>query len=58
MTSFAQFSFEYVPRACNKPAHMLAALGVDGGLDSQSLRLENFPPDVISLVAGDLIVML
>jgi ribonuclease HI len=53
--SFVQFSFEYVSRLCNKPAHELAALGASGALDSCELWLENFPPIVISLVADDLV---
>jgi ribonuclease HI len=53
-TSFISFKFEHVPRACNKPAHELAALGARGELDSFALWFEDLPPDVCNMVAGDL----
>uniref|UniRef100_A0ACD5VHH0 Uncharacterized protein n=1 Tax=Avena sativa TaxID=4498 RepID=A0ACD5VHH0_AVESA len=50
--AFSNYSVEYCPRACNSPAHRLAALG--GVLNHASqVWLHDFPPDVTTLVAND-----
>jgi hypothetical protein len=50
--TFSDYSVEYCPRACNSPAHRLAALGGIWNHGNQSLWLHDFPPDVMSLVAN------
>jgi hypothetical protein len=50
--TFSGYSVEYCRRACNSPAHMLAALGGVWNHGNQSLWLHDFPPDVINLVAN------
>jgi hypothetical protein len=54
--SFDCYSFEFVPRACNKPAHALAALGVENDLYNYVVWLDSLPPDVNCLVADDYVV--
>jgi hypothetical protein len=55
-TSFLSYSIEYVPRSCNKPAHVLAALGARGVSEFNELWFGELPPDVSVLVANDLVV--
>jgi hypothetical protein len=50
-----EFVFEYCPRACNKTAHELAALGVGCEQPSEVLWLTDFPSDVMTLVANDVV---
>ena len=53
---FIDYSVEYCPRACNKPADKLAAMGMSMDLNNQHVWLSEFPPDVSRLVTSDLAV--
>ena len=55
-TSFIQCEFEHIPRLCNKPAHELAALGVCSDHVDPVLWFEDFPPDVMCMVADDVVL--
>ena len=46
---FNDYSVEFCPRACNKPAHVLAAMGLDMDQNNHFVWLSKFPTDVISL---------
>jgi hypothetical protein len=54
--SFDYYNFEFVPRASNKPAHALAALGVENDLYNYVVWLNSLPPDVNCLVPDDYVV--
>jgi hypothetical protein len=51
--SFIEFKVIYVHRDCNKPAHVLAALGVCEPLGSQRFWTEDYPAAVSKAVSGD-----
>ncbi|CAM0953804.1 unnamed protein product [Alopecurus aequalis] len=53
---FHDYVIEYCPRARNKSAHVLAAMGMKGLETYQSLWLSDYPNDVSRLVADDLVV--
>ena len=53
---FHDYVVEYCPRACNKPAHCLAALGIRESGTDQLLWLSDYPDDVSRLVADDFVV--
>jgi hypothetical protein len=51
--SFKEFKVIYVHRDCNKPAHVLAALGVCEPLGSQRFWTKNYPAAVTKAVSSD-----
>ena len=51
---FMEYKVLFQSRECNVPAHMSARHGAGLALDSERVWLTNLPPDVISVVAGDL----
>ena len=51
--NFVEAKVVYVPRSCNKLAHVLAAFGVDGRFGDHMVWTTNFPTDVTSLVTSD-----
>ena len=51
--AFSDYRVEYSPRACNSPAHKLAALGGVWNPGSYGFWLQDLPPDVMTLVAND-----
>ena len=53
---FHDFSVEFCPRACNRPAHCLANMGMRELRTDQTLWLSNFPNDVSRLVTDDHVV--
>jgi hypothetical protein len=54
--SFDGYSFEFVPRVCNKLVDALAALGAGCDLHYTAVWLDSLPPDVNCLVANDKVV--
>jgi hypothetical protein len=54
--AFVSCSVEYCPRACNSPAHKLAALGGVFSQGSPGLWFDDFPPDVMSSVTNDFLM--
>lgn len=52
--NFIDYSVEYCPRDCNKPAHELASLGLGSVYGDHMLWLSDYPSSVTRLVAGDL----
>ncbi|KAK1682721.1 hypothetical protein QYE76_043569 [Lolium multiflorum] len=54
--AFVSCSVEYCPRACNSPAHKLAALGGVFSQGSPGLWFDDFPPDVMSSVTNDFVM--
>ncbi|VAH41975.1 unnamed protein product [Triticum turgidum subsp. durum] len=55
-TLFIEASVVYVPRSCNKPAHVLASTGAGLAHDEHCEWFTSYPEDVISAVTGDLAV--
>ena len=53
---FNDFVVEFCPRACNKPADCLAAIGLRESQIDQLLWLSDFPNDVACLVTDELVV--
>jgi hypothetical protein len=51
--AFSDYSVEYCPRACNSPAHKLAALGGVWNQGSPGLWIHDIPPDVMNSVANE-----
>jgi hypothetical protein len=52
-TEFIDFHVTYVPRACNKPAHALAALGQVGVENDHQVWVDQVPADVNRALYGD-----
>ncbi|CAM0913463.1 unnamed protein product [Alopecurus aequalis] len=53
---FHDYAVQYCPRACNKPTHLLAALGMRESRTDQLMWLSDYPNDVSRLVTDDLVV--
>jgi hypothetical protein len=51
--AFIESSIIYMPRECNKPAHILAGLGASGNYGLTRLWLDEVPETVISAMSGD-----
>lgn len=52
-TEFIHASVVHVPRECNKPAHVLAALGAGLVYGDSRQWFDNYPDDVTRAVTGD-----
>ena len=50
--NFIEARVIYVPRNCNKQAHVLPELGVGGAFGDQTVWTTSFPADVTRLVTG------
>jgi hypothetical protein len=55
VTEFLDYDVKFCPRACNKPAHVLAVLGMGMDHNAHSIWVSDYP-DVTRLVAGDIAV--
>ena len=51
--SFIDFQVAYVPRACNKPAHTLAAIGQAREESSHQVWFDSIPVEVSRALYGD-----
>jgi hypothetical protein len=54
--AFTDSCVGYCPRACKKPSHKLAALGVECETVSPRVWMTDFPPNVMPSVTNDLVV--
>jgi hypothetical protein len=54
--AFPDSNVVYCPRACNRPADKLAALGVMCNTDYQVFGPSEIPPDVMAFIAKDLVI--
>jgi ribonuclease HI len=52
-TEFIEHKIVHVPRSCNKPAHVLAAMGLAGVPNDHQIWLEQVPVDVSRALYGD-----
>ena len=52
---FIKWNDYHCPRACNVPAHELAALGCSGAYGNQCVWLSNLPDNVMCVVTTDLV---